>query len=358
MKYAIAILSLGIACALWMTLQLWTGKKNKNNRWRGGGGCGGHVILFSILLCSIGCSNENELTQTTQEIMGTSIIVTAPSIYHDVVFETFRQVDSDMSEWKENSPLTKVNNAAGQEPVVVPEDLFKTVQRSLEIAQTTSGAFDPTWASLWELWKFDGKNIVPSMEVVEEILPRVNWKNVQLDENTSTIYLPQGAMLGLGGIAKGVALDLARDALIGKGVNDFMIVAGGQVLVNGLKNGKSWRVGIRDPKKEQHEYFAVLKVTDTCVSTSGNYEKFFIKDGVRYHHIIDPRTGFPAKDTVSVTVLCKDASLADALSTALFVMGTEKGMQFVEHTVGVEALFIDSESVLHKSSGFTLNYSF
>ena len=355
MKYVLAILGLGIACALWMALQLWTGRKSKNNRWRGGGGCGGHVILLSILLSSLGCSNENELTQTTQQIMGTSISVTAPSKHHELVFDIFRQVDNDMSEWKENSPLTNVNNAAGKEPVVVPTGLFKTVQRSLEIAEITSGAFDPTWASLWELWKFDGNNIVPSPEVVQEKLPQVNWQNVQLDESASSIYLPQGAMLGLGGIAKGVALDLARDALIAEGVKDFMIVAGGQVLVNGLKNGKPWRVGIRDPEKEQHEYFAILEVTDTCVSTSGNYEKFFIKDGVRYHHIIDPRTGFPARGTKSVTVISKDATLADALSTAMFVLGPQRAIELANNSRGLEALVIDHYGDFSKSAGFPLD---
>jgi thiamine biosynthesis lipoprotein len=287
--------------------------------------------------------------------MGTSISVTAPSEQHELVFDIFRQVDNDMSEWKENSPLTQVNNAAGKEPFVVPEDLFKTVQRSLLIAETTSGAFDPTWASLWELWKFDGKNIVPSTEVVEAILPQVNWQKVRLNESASSVYLPKGAMLGLGGIAKGVALDLAREALIAKGVNDFMIVAGGQVLVNGLNNGRHWRVGIRDPEKEQDEYFAVLEVTDTCVSTSGNYEKFFFKDGVRYHHIIDPRTGFPAKDTVSVTVVCKDATLADALSTAMFVLGPVGAIELANKIEGVDALVIAENGDLSKSAGFPLN---
>ena len=156
-------------------------------------------------------------------------------------------------------------------------------------------------------------------------------------------------------IAKGVALDLAREALIAKGVNDFMIVAGGQVLVNGLNNGRPWRVGIRDPEKEQDEYFAVLEVTDTCVSTSGNYEKFFFKDGVRYHHIIDPRTGFPAKDTVSVTVISKDATLADALSTAMFVLGPVGAIELANKIEGVDALIIAENGDLSKSAGFPLN---
>ncbi len=353
MKYVLAILGLGIACALWMVIQLWTGSKSKKDRWRGGGGCGGHVILLS--LCLLGCGNKTELKQSTQQIMGTPVSVTAPEEYHNLVFDIFRQVDKDMSEWKTNSPLTQVNNNAGIKPVQVPEDLFQTVQRSLEIAEMTLGTFDPTWAALWELWKFDGSNVVPPPEIVQNLLPLVNWQNVKLDETYLSVALPEGAMLGLGGIAKGVALDKARDALIKDGVKNFMLVAGGQVLVHGLNNGRPWRVGIRDPQKNQNEYFAVLELTDTCVATSGNYEKFFMKDRVRYHHIIDPRTGFPARGTKSVTVICKDATLADALSTAFFVLGADAAIQLARSLDGVETLIISDDNTIHQSSGFPLD---
>jgi len=188
-------------------------------------------------------------------------------------------------------------------------------------------------------------------------LPSVNWKNVLLNKNEQSVYLPLGN-IGLGGIAKGVALDKARKVLLQQGFEDFMIVAGGQVLVHGSKNGQPWRVGIRDPEKEQTDYFAVLELTDTCVSTSGNYEKFFMKDGIRYHHIIDPKTGYPARGVQSVTVISQDATLADALSTALFVMGVEDGIRLIESVSNVEALFIDENNVIHQSSGFTFSSLF
>ena len=359
MKYLLAILGLGIACAVWMGIQLWTGSKSKKDRWRGGGGCGGHAILFALFLSVFGCKHETELTQSTQQIMGTPITVTAPAQYHQVVFDIFRQVDNDMSEWKQYSPLTRVNLYAGKEPVEVPTDLLQTVQRSLEIAALTSGAFDPTWASLWKLWKFDGSNVIPSKEQVGELLPLVDWTSVLIDEKDNTMYLPNSnSMIGLGGIAKGVALDAASDALVTQGLKDFMITAGGQVLVHGSKNGQPWRVGIRDPEKEQTDYFAVLELTDTCVSTSGNYEKFFMKDGIRYHHIIDPKTGYPARGVQSVTVISQDATLADALSTALFVMGVKDGITLIESVSNVEALFIDDNNVIHQSSGFTFSSLF
>ena len=354
MKYVLAILGLGVACAIWMVIQLWTGSKSKKDRWRGGGGCGGHVLIFAAFVSTLGCENNTELTQSTKNIMGTPISVTAPTGMHATVFEVFRQVDKDMSEWKPESPLTIVNQNAGVAAVQVPADLFQTLKKSIEIAQLTSGAFDPTWASLWKLWKFDGRNTVPTKAQVEVLLPQVDWKKVELDELTNTVFLTEpSSMLGLGGIAKGVALDKARDALVAQGLKDFMIVAGGQVLVHGSKNGKPWRVGIRDPEKEQTDYFAVLELTDTCVSTSGNYEKFFMKDGIRYHHIIDPKTGYPARGVKSVTVISQDATLADALSTALFVMGVEDGLTLIESLSNAEALFIDESNAIHQSSGFT-----
>lgn len=311
--------------------------------------------FFIVLLASCGRPVPAP-SSGTFESMGTTITV-FPYAALPIVHDVFVLTESQMSEWKEDSPLSLINQHAGNMPVQVPQNLFHVIQRSLDIAEMTSGAFDPTWASLWELWKFDENHAVPSQEQVDALLPSVNWKNVLLNKNEQSVYLPLGN-IGLGGIAKGVALDKARTVLLGQGLEDFMIVAGGQVLVHGSKNGQPWRVGIQDPEKEQTDYFAVLELTDTCVSTSGNYEKFFMKDGIRYHHIIDPKTGYPARGVQSVTVISQDAALADALSTALFVMGVEDGITLIESLSSVEALFIDENNVIHQSSGFTFSSLF
>ena len=284
----------------------------------------------------------------SEQLMGTTITVTSEH-GASTVFDIFRDVDAMMSEWKPDSPLTRVNNAAGDHAVRVPIDLFATVQRSLKIAELTSGAFDPTWATIWHLWKFDGSNTVPTQKQIETLLPWVNWGGVVLDKEEHSIYLP-GGKLGLGGIAKGVALDRARDALIEEGTTDFMIVAGGQVLVQGLNKESLWRIGIRSPGKSLGQYMAVLSVSDTSVATSGDYEKYFELEGIRYHHIIDPRTGFPASGTRSVTVITPDATLADALSTALFVMEPSQAIGLVNSLRNVEAVIIDEQLTLHLSN--------
>jgi len=313
-------------------------------------------MFFAI--CFLACCENNDSSPASGsfESMGTTITV-QPLAALGVVQKVFEQTELEMSEWKEDSPLSLINEHAEDRPVEVPQDLFHALQRSLDIADMTSGAFDPTWASLWDVWKFDGSAIVPTQKQIDALLPFVNWKHVILDQEKNSVYLPFGN-IGLGGIAKGVALDKARKVLLQNGFEDFMIVAGGQVLVHGSKNGKPWRVGIRDPEKEQTDYFAVLELTDTCVSTSGNYEKFFIKDDIRYHHIIDPKTGYPARGVQSVTVISQDATLADALSTALFVMGVEDGITLIESVSNAEALFIDDNNVIHQSSGFTFNIFF
>jgi thiamine biosynthesis lipoprotein len=279
--------------------------------------------------------------------MGTTIYV-QPSTATGIVQNVFERVDEQMSEWKKDSPLTNVNVQAGKSPVLCPIEVCSAIELALSIAKQTDGAFDPTWAALWELWDFKVTSL-PEATLISSRLHLVNWKLVVIEQNT--IYLPKvGMAIGLGGIAKGIALNHARDALVHAGITDFMIVAGGQVLAQGATR----RIGIRKPDGISSEFIGVVEITNACVSTSGDYERYFEVDGVRYHHIIDPRTGFPARGVRSVTVVAKDAAVADALSTALFVLGVETGLEFVECTERVEALFIDRNSRVHKSSGFKL----
>ena len=266
----------------------------------------------------------------------------------NLILKIFHDVDQAMSEWKSESPLSKVNAAAGGQPVQVPMDVFDAVSRALEIAELTNGAFDPTWAALWPLWDFE----TPSLPTEEEVLARlalVDWKHVQL-EDQSIFLAEEGMALGLGGIAKGIALDCAKSALLKRSIKNFMIVVGGQVLASGTNDGDPWRVGIRKPDGAADEFIAILNVTDTCVSTSGDYEKYFEFEGIRYHHIIDPRTGFPATGIRSVTVITPDATLADALSTALFVMGPDRAIQLADNLPDVEAVIIDSAGQMHLSN--------
>jgi thiamine biosynthesis lipoprotein len=296
----------------------------------------------------------------TEQIMSTPISVLLPAERGGegakIVFDIFREVDGRMSEWKETSPLSAVNLAAGLQLVEVPDDLRAIIRRGIEIGDLTGGAFDITWAALWGLWDFEADPPrLPDDEEIEARLRLVDYRRIEIDDEAGTVYLPEeGMMIGLGGIAKGYALDRAAAALRRAGIHDFLISAGGQMMVGGLRGDRSWRIGVRDPRKGPDDYFAYLIVTDTSVSTSGDYERYFILDGVRYHHILDPRTGRPASPVDplrSATVICADATLADALSTALMILGREEALALVESMDGVEAVLVDDEAQVHTSRG-------
>lgn len=278
------------------------------------------------------------------------------------VFRIFRDVDARMSEWRETSPLSAVNRAAGGEPVPVPEDLRRVLHRALDIARLTDGAFDPTWAALWGLWDF--RAVAPRVPEAEEIARRtalVDWTRVEIDDSAGTVRLTEpGMILGLGGIAKGWALERAAEELRRRGFDSFLLTAGGQVMAGGLRHTdgsrtaggrRPWMVGIRDPRGAPDDFFARVPVTDASLSTSGDYESYFVVDGVRYHHILDPRTGRPARGLRSATVISPEPTLADALSTALMVMGPQRGMAVVEELPEVEAVLVDVSGEVAVSPG-------
>jgi len=262
-------------------------------------------------------------------------------------------VEARMNEWRPGSPLAAISHAAGGEPVPTPADVRALIRRGVELGRLTQGAFDITWAALWGVWDFRAvPPRVPSPAEIEARLPLIDYRLVTIDDDAGTVRLPRpGMVLGLGGMAKGYALDLAAAWLRRWGVRDFLLTAGGQVLARGRRGDRPWRVGIRDPRGPQDDVFATVEIRDASVSTSGDYERAFILDGVRYHHILDPRTGRPANGLRSATVIDRDATRADALSTALMVLGPHAGMALVERLPDVEAVLVDHGGRVHMSAG-------
>jgi thiamine biosynthesis lipoprotein len=312
------------------------------------------VVLFAPLAAGAK-AEERPYERLSAEVMTTRIDVIIPreqAEHAKVVFDTFARVDARMSEWKPTSPLAQVNAEAG-EPVAVPDDLRAVVRRGLRIGELTEGAFDITWAALWGLWDFNADAPrVPSDAELRHASALVDFRSVAVDDVAGTVRLPRAGMkIGLGGIAKGHALDRSAAALRERGVTSFTLSAGGQVYAAGRKGDRPWRVGIRDPRGGEDDFFAVLEVSDLSVSTSGDYERFFVADGVRYHHILDPRTGRPARGLRSATVVARDATLADALSTAVMVLGRDRGLAVVEGLIGVEAVVVDDAGRVATTSG-------
>lgn len=291
-------------------------------------------------------------------LMGTIFDVSVPAGHADAidaVFAIFQDVDTKMNEWQEGSPLAEVNRAAGQRAVLVPADLRALLHRSIELAALSEGAFEPTWAALWGLWDFKAKEPrVPDAAAIAAAVQRVDYRGIAIDDAAGTVRLLRpGMKIGLGGIAKGWALDRAAQALRARGVTSFLLSAGGQVYAGGNNGASPWKVGVRDPRGGPEDFFAVIEVVDASVSTSGDYERFFDQGGVRYHHILDPKTGWPSRGLRSATVISADATLADALSTAVMVMGRERGLALVERLPGAEALVVDDQGRMSTTSGLT-----
>lgn len=313
-----------------------------------------------IALLLLGCAGSGparpEFVSSAAEVMSTRLEVTLPAEHAALgqrVVAIFSEVEATANEWREGSPLAAVSRGAGGAPVPIPPDLMRLLRRGLELGDQTGGAFDITWAALWGLWDFRAERpAVPEAAEIEARTARVDYRQLELDEAAGTARLArEGMVLGLGGLAKGWALDRAAAALRAEGVQDFNLVIGGQVYAGGRRGDRPWRVGVRDPRGDPRDVFAAVEVSDVSVSTSGDYERYFERDGVRYHHILDPRTGWPARGVRSATVIAREAAAADALSTALVVMGVAEGLAMVEAADGVEALLVDEQGQVHRSSG-------
>ena len=301
-----------------------------------------------------------EVINRSHKVMGSQITVTVVKgqskhldALIDQVFSEFERLDNLLSIWRSGSDVVKINKAAGESPVRVSEETISILKRTLEVSRRSRGKFDVSFGALSGLWKFDHDqdDSIPNPEQLAARLPLIDYESIIIDEKSRTVKLARpGMRIHLGGVGKGYAVDRAVLALKNNGIRNFMIQAGGDLYVAGKRGPRAWRVGVRDPRGVASDYFAATEITDATFSTSGDYERYFIKDGVRYHHIIDPDTGQPARGCRSVTVMAKDAITADMLSTAVFLVGVEEGLKMIEQTPGTGALIVDANNGVHVSS--------
>lgn len=270
------------------------------------------------------------------------------------VFKEFDRIDSSMTSWGTASAVARINDAAGKKAIKVDAEVFRLIEKSIAVSRKSGGAFDVSVGAFRGLWKFDQDRdgSVPSDTDIAAKKKLVNYKWIQLNRKSKTVKLKKAGMrITLGGIAKGYAVDRGVKILNDLGFADFILQAGGDLYVSGKRGPRNWVVGIRDPRGSRNATFAVAPIKDRTFSTSGDYERAVVKDGKRYHHILDPKSGQPATASRSVTVMAKDALTADAWSTSLFIMGHEKGMKLVEKTPGLDAVFVDQDNKVHISSG-------
>lgn len=278
-------------------------------------------------------------------------------------FDRIREIENHMSLHTDSSEIALVNANAGKEAVQVSPDTFAVIGKALEIARLSEGAFDPTIAPLVQAWDIGGENARrPPDEEIATLLPLVDYTKVILEPETREVYLPvEGMALDLGGIAKGYAADEVKQILLDHGVDKAIVNLGGNVLTLGRKvDGSLWRIGIQDPDDGRGAYVMIVELDDTSLVTSGPYERFLELEGEIYHHILDTTTGFPVEsDFTSVSIITQSSFLADALSTSVYALGYEKGMDLINSLDGVQAVFLtdDKEVVLsEKASDGELRY--
>lgn len=263
-------------------------------------------------------------------------------------------VERRLSPHLDESDVSRVNAAAGAEPVRVSEETFSLLELSQQISERSAGAFDVTFAALVPVWRAlrDQPPRLPTDQEIDAARALVGSRRLVLDRAAMTAYLPErGMALGLGAVGKGHGVDVGAEALIDRGVHDFIVGGGGDLVVRGTKHGTPWRLGIQHPRRRGELLGELTLDRDQAVATSGDYERFVEVGGVRYHHILDPRTGRPSQGCASVTLTGPDAALADALATAVFVLGPAEGMRLVERTPGVEALIVDEQLRVTMSAG-------
>ncbi|MBN8610513.1 MAG: FAD:protein FMN transferase [Deltaproteobacteria bacterium] len=262
------------------------------------------------------------------------------------------RLETLLSEWRDDSEISRINAAAGRAPVQVGPETMTIIDAGLVTAEQTNGAFDITWAALRGLYLFQrGEERVPTDAEIAERLPLVGYRDVVVDHAASTVFLRRpGMAIGTGGIAKGYALDRAQEILVREGFPNFMMFGGGQVQLRGMRGDRVWRVGIQHPRRE--DYIGYLDATDCAIATAGDYEHSFIDDeGRRWHHIIDLSTGRPAQGVVQVTVLTRTGLDADAIDTGCFIMGVERCLDMLSRMPGYEAVIVDSDMRVHMTPG-------
>jgi len=274
-------------------------------------------------------------------------------------FDEVNRIEQLISSWLPNSQTSKINRMAGQSPVQVSPELYGLIYRSIKVSILTEGAFDISFAGMTPLWKFEGQEvkILPDSVRVSQAAQMANYKHILLDSEQKTVFLTEpGMKIGFGAIGKGYAANRAMSVMKAQKINSGMVNAGGDLITWGKsQDDKDWSIGIVDPSNKDH-IFAWLSLPDMALVTSGDYEKYFVYNNERYGHILDPRTGYPSKGIKSVSILCPDAELADALATAVYVMGEQKGMTLMDQLKGIECLIITEDDRVLQSKNLALKY--
>lgn len=317
------------------------------------------AIMVSLSLLT-SCTPKQTLGEKETFLsLGTVCAVTLPSgsgkEAYDKVQESIVRVNDTFSRTKEGSELHTLNLNHGG---TLSSEAYALTKKAVEMADITGGSFDPAIGGLVSLWGIatDHPRIPTDREIAET---DTDWKHIGFGDAKQSVSFPDNLAIDLGGIAKGYAADKAKEAILSLGIKSALVNLGGNVLAVGTKpDGSLWRIGLRDPEKAEGEPFIILQIEDKAVVTSGGYERFFVEDGKTYHHILDRTTGYPAEsDLLSASIIGEESTICDALSTAVFVLGSKKGVELVESLPGYAAVVMTKEKEILFSKDFPYQYS-
>ena len=268
-----------------------------------------------------------------------------------------KRIEKLLTTFDDNSETNLINRNAGIEAVEVCDETFQLIERSIRISNITQGAFDITYGSIDKsLWNFDTTmKTLPDKETAKEMVRLINYRNIILDRENKTVFLKEkGMRIGFGGIGKGYAAEMAKQVMQQMGVESGIVNASGDLTAWGLQpNGEEWTIGIANPNIKD-QVFSFMKITGLAVATSGNYEKFILIDGKKYSHTINPKTGLPVTGIKSVTIITKNAEIADAMATPVTIMGVQAGLDMINQIKDIEAIIIDDDNKMFTSKNIRI----
>ena len=319
------------------------------------------LLIFSLTILS-GCSKDNKVTEPlskTELLMGTLVTVTLYDSNDegilDKVFTKVKELESTLSINENGTLVDKINESAGIEPVKVDYDTYTVIKKGLEYAKLSNGLFDISVGPIVKLWNIGLPEAkVPTQEEIDSRIPLVGYSDVELNDEENTVFLKrQGMMIDLGGVAKGYTADVISDILTEEGVKSAIIDLGGNIFAHGLKvDGSTWRIGIQNPFSDRGDIIGTITVKNKSIVTSGIYERYIEKDGIKYHHILSPKTGYPYENEIAgITIISDKSSDGDALSTSVFAMGVEEGMKFINTQEGIDAIFVTKDNKIYITDG-------
>ncbi|OEK00892.1 thiamine biosynthesis protein ApbE [Roseivirga sp. 4D4] len=322
------------------------------------------TVISLLICCCAALAQQPQKYHKVLELMGSRFEISAFDADAQKAWDGINaaiteisRIERLISSWDPNSQTSLINRNAGIKPIKVDNELFQLIQRAVQISRITDGAFDISYASMDRIWKFDGSmKEMPDAEIVKEARSKIGFRNIQLNPAKLEVYLKvKGMKIGFGAIGKGYAAQKAKEKMSALGIKSGVVNAAGDLIAWGKDiDGESFKVGIADPRKKNH-VLSWLKVNNTSVVTSGDYERYVLFDNVRYAHIIDPRTGYPTTGIKSVTIVSANPELADALSTSVFVLGIEKGLYLINQLQGVECLVITDNDEIVTSKHLEIN---